>query len=215
MEHTNNNMWTRREMLKTIAALTGGTLVGASAFLSGCKDKRAANIQFTAAEIALLDEIGETIIPATDTPGAKATEIGKFMQVIVKDCYTKEEQDAFVQGLGTWDALCKKQTGKTFMEASAAERKAFILTLEKEAKPFDAKVDEEEKKEREAAKKQGWKAEVDYQRKPRHYYSMIKGLTVWGFFSSKIGMTVIQNYQPVPGKYDGAYPYKKGDKMIS
>ncbi len=31
---------------------------------------------FPLEELALLDEIGDTIIPATDTPGAKAVGIG-------------------------------------------------------------------------------------------------------------------------------------------
>ncbi|MEO7834449.1 MAG: gluconate 2-dehydrogenase subunit 3 family protein, partial [Ginsengibacter sp.] len=48
---------------------------------------------FTEENIKLLDEIGETIIPATSTsPGAKAARIGEFMKVYVTDCYTPEEQ---------------------------------------------------------------------------------------------------------------------------
>jgi hypothetical protein len=213
MEHNNNNnTWTRRELIKTIAVLTGGAVAGGSMFLSGCKNKNTNNIQFTAAEIALLNEIGETILPTTNTPGAKAAKVGEFMQTMVKDCYTPAQQTTFLEGLRNFDSLSKKQVGKGFMELDVEKRKAFLVSLEKEAKPFDAKVADEETKERENLKKTDWRAEVDYQDKPRHYYTMMKQLTIFGFFSSKIGMTEVQDYKPVPGKYDGAYPFKKGDR---
>jgi len=35
-----------------------------------------------------------------------------------------------------------------------------------------------------------------------------------GFFTSKLAMEQCFNYQAVPGKYDGAVPYKKGDKLF-
>jgi hypothetical protein len=41
---------------------------------------------------------------------------------------------------------------------------------------------------------------------------MMKQLTLFGFFTSKEGATQALRYIAVPGHYDGAYPYKKGDK---
>jgi hypothetical protein len=211
MENIQNN-WSRRDLLKTIAILTGGAVMGSSIFLEGCKTKAGTTLNFTTAQLALLDEIGETIIPTTDTPGAKAAGIGKFMQTMVTDCYTAEQQQVFLKGLDGFDEACKKQQGKSFMECNAEQRKAFLVSLEKEAKPFDEKIGEEEKKERETIKQKGWQAELDYQGKPRHYYTMMKQLTLWGYFSSEVGMTKAMVYNPVPTKYDGAYPYKVGDK---
>ena len=66
----------RRELLKLIALLTGGAVVGGEVFLSGCKTAGKTDAGFTTTTIALLDEIGETIIPATATPGAKAAKVG-------------------------------------------------------------------------------------------------------------------------------------------
>ncbi|MEM9985724.1 MAG: gluconate 2-dehydrogenase subunit 3 family protein, partial [Bacteroidota bacterium] len=40
----------------------------------------------------------------------------------------------------------------------------------------------------------------------------MKQLTLWGFFSSKIGATEVLRYLEVPGKYDGSYPYQEGDR---
>ncbi len=211
MENIQTN-WSRRDLLKTIAILTGGAVMGSTIFLEGCKTKDGVTLNFTTAQLALLDEIGDTIIPTTDTPGAKAAAIGKFMQTMVADCYTPAQQKVFLKGLDVFDEACKKQQSKSFMDCNAEQRKAFLVSLEKEAKPFDQKVGEEEGKEREAEKKKGWIAELDYQGKPRHYYTMLKQLTLWGYFTSEVGMTKAMIYMPVPSKYDGAYPYKVGDK---
>jgi hypothetical protein len=67
-----------------------------------------------------------------------------------------------------------------------------LTELEKEAKAFnEARSDKE---------------------KPVHYYTMMKQLSLWGFFSSKTGMTETLRHAPVPGRYDGNVPYTKGEK---
>lgn len=208
-----NTNWSRRDLLKTIAILTGGAVIGGSLFMQGCKNNGGAALNLSPTQLALLDEIGETIIPATDTPGAKAAKIGAFMNTMVSDCYTAEEQKVFAAGVNGFEDGCKKLNNKSFAECSVEQRKAFLVTLEKEAKEFDKKVNEENKKEKEAAKAKGWQADLDFKNKPNHYYTMLKQLTLFGYFTSEIGMTKAQNYVPVPTKYDGAYAYKAGDKL--
>lgn len=198
----------RRELLQHIALLTGGWVVGADVFLTGCSTGKKKEILFTDEEIALLDEVGETIIPATDTPGAKAAEIGRFMQTIVTDCYTQQEQDAFIEGIRTLDKLCKQQYGKTFLECNAAERKSFLISLEKEAKAFNRRVEEKNLAAKAAANAKG----ESYTPIPVHYYTMMKQLTLWGFFTSKTGATETLRHIAVPGRYDGNVPYTPGEK---
>ena len=47
---------------------------------------------------------------------------------------------------------------------------------------------------------------------PTHYFDMLKGLTVSGYFSSEIGMTQAREYLPLPGKFEACIPYNQGDK---
>ncbi|MDE0359690.1 MAG: gluconate 2-dehydrogenase subunit 3 family protein, partial [Rhodospirillaceae bacterium] len=47
------------------------------------------------------------------------------------------------------------------------------------------------------------------------FFAAIKQLTVTGYYTSEIGMTVERVYLPVPGRYDGAYPYADGDRLFS
>lgn len=209
----------RRELLKMIAVLTGGVVIGGEVFLTGCKTAGKADAGFTAATITLLDEIGETIIPATTTPGAKAAQIGEFMKTIVTDCYTTKQQTAFTNGIATLEKACKKMNGKNFMDCTQQQRHDFLVTLEKEAKDFNTKKDSDDKPKREIHEqtnaKLAWKDRTDYEGTPSHYYTMMKQLTLWGYFTSKPGATEQLRNLPVPGKYDGAYPYKKGDKAFS
>jgi hypothetical protein len=206
----------RRELLKKIALLTGGVVVGGELFLTGCKTGAKADAGFTAANISLLDEVAETIIPATSTPGAKAAKVGEFMKVMVTDCYTQKQQDAFVSGIGELDAACKKMHSKGFIDCTAEQRKAFLTSLEKEAKEFNQKRDETDKPLSEEHKKKNetlaWKDQTEFEGTPSHYYTMMKQLTLLGFFTSKTGMTETLRHIAIPTKYDGAYPYAKGEK---
>ncbi|MGG9961274.1 gluconate 2-dehydrogenase subunit 3 family protein [Ferruginibacter sp. SUN106] len=199
----------RRELLKMIAVLTGGVVIGGDVFLSGCTNKEADASTFSASNIALLDEVGETIIPTTSTPGAKATKIGEFMKTIVTDCYNADQQKAFGDGLAGLNAACEKANGKSFMDATPDQRKAFLIGLEKEAKEYNKQRDEKEKDAREKARKD---MDPNFVSAPSHYYSMLKQLTLWGYFSSEIGSKQALRFLPIPGHYDGALPYKKGDK---
>jgi hypothetical protein len=206
----------RRELLKMIAVLTGGAVIGGEVFLSGCNAGGKADAGFTAANISLLDEIGETIIPATTTPGAKAAQVGEFMKIMVTDCYTGAQQTAFTNGMASLEEACKKTNGKSFMDCTPVQRHDFLVSLEKEAKDFNTKRDEDDKLKREANDKANstlpWKDQKEFAAAPGHYYTMMKQLTLLGFFTSKTGMTETLRHLPVPGKYDGAFPYAKGDK---
>jgi hypothetical protein len=183
----------RREALARIMAITGTMVVGAEFFLAGCARPEAAKRTVTLApdELALLDEVGETIIPATDTPGAKAVKIGSFMAVMARDCYDDTSYTAFRAGIATVDAASQKKFGKTFVAGSATERTALLNEIEREQRAYTAA------KERSDAP---------------HYFRLMKELTLVGYFSSEIGCTKALRYAESPGRYDGNAPYAKGDR---
>lgn len=185
----------RREALSSVALLLGGTIIGAEAFLSGCtntdKNIGAAGLNFSPDDISFLDEVGETIIPATSTPGAKEAKIGEFMKTIVTDCYEPKDQQIFLDGMKKLDEASKKKNGKSFLAANPQERHDLLVDLDKEQKDYMSKKKPED---------------------PSHYFRMMKELTLWGYFTSEVGATKALRYIAVPGKYEGCIPYKKGDK---
>jgi len=195
-----------------IALVTGSAVIGGEFFLSGCTSGVKTDAGFTPANISLLDEIGETILPATSSPGAKAAQVGQFMKVFVADCYTQDSQDAFTKGIAELQDACKKMHDKSFMDCTPEQRAQLLLKLEEESKSHNKMLDDKEKSSRDVVQKENKESLVP---SPRHYYTMMKQLTLLGFFTSKPGTTEAMRYVPVPGKYDGALPYKKGDKAFS
>src|SRR6476661_5716926 len=106
----------RREAVKYISVLMGAAMVGGDAFLLGCKSNSGNTDWLSSESVAYLDEIGETILPRTSTPGAKDAQVGKFMQVMVNDCYEEGDQKAFKEGMDKLNDASKKKFDKTFME---------------------------------------------------------------------------------------------------
>jgi hypothetical protein len=186
----------RREAITKVGWLLGGTIIGGNLFLEiGCspspEKSASAGAFFNADTISLLDEMGETILPATSSPGAKAAKIGEFMNVMVRDCYTESDQKVFREGIEKLDKQCEKEHGKPFMKATAAERTAFFTKMDAEQKAYMKDKTAEQ---------------------PSHHFRMLKELTLLGFFTSEVGATKALRYIAIPGKYDGDVPYKKGDK---
>jgi len=207
----------RREAVKYISILLGGTLVGADAFLSGCKSDTAKPGEWSTDDIAYLNEIGETILPQTSTNGAKAANVGQFMSVMVNDCYEEEEQKAFREGMDKLNDASKKKFNKSFMESTPEQRTQLLVALDQEAKDYQKKVSDFNKNETQKEKDEMAKGNKDYkkQRMSPHYFSLMKQLTLLGYFTSEVGQTKALRYVPVPGKFEGCIPYKKGDKAFA
>jgi hypothetical protein len=183
----------RRDALLQVSTLMGGGLVGGAALLSACavSGSRPVGEVFTAAEIALLDEIADTILPATGTPGAKAAGVGEFMSVMVADTYTSREQQIFFDGLDRLNAECLADHGVDFMAATPSARTALLTRLDREQYDY-----------------MGSREPGD----PVHFFRMLKELTLSGYFTSEIGYTQAMRYIESPGRFDPCVPYQAGDR---
>jgi hypothetical protein len=111
--HTTNPI-SRREAMQRVTVLLGGVaLIDGERVLAAMADAASATRPrtplrrrcrqgvgtFTAADVAFLDEIAETILPETNTPGAKAARTGAFMALMVTDAYTPRHQQIFRDGM--------------------------------------------------------------------------------------------------------------------
>ncbi len=188
----------RREAIMRVAALMGGTaLVGGSALISACGKERAPAQTgvglFTAEDVALLDEIAETILPQTKTPGAKAAQVGAFMALMVTDTYDARDRAIFRAGMLRLDEASKQANGgASFLSATPEQRLALLERLDREQKEFqDAKKEDE---------------------RP-HYFRMMKQLTLLGYFTSEIGCTQALRYMETPGRFDPCVPYTEGETI--
>jgi hypothetical protein len=212
MNNEQNPTLTRREAIVGVTALLGGSaLIGGEGLLASRLDARALDEalaqgtgSFTAADVALLDEIAETILPETSTPGARAAKTGAFMALMVTDNYTERDRRVFREGMSQVDAECHTMHGVRFMQATPAQRLLLVEKLDREQKTA--------MEERAAAPRSRAPAATTTDDEPAHYFRMMKELTLLGYFTSEIGYTKAMRYIESPGRFDPCVPHAPGDK---
>jgi hypothetical protein len=196
----------RRTVIKNLALIIGG-----AALLPACSQDKAKskvalkNIEITADQEALIGNVSETFIPKTSTPGAKELQLHLFVLKMLDDCYKKEDQQAFITGMGHFSDAAQKQYGKLFDGLDVKTREAFLLDIEKEGKA-------EEAANKSGDKNTGGPANMPtgkYSPELKKFYSVVKRQTINGYTNSKYFMTNIVVYELVPGRYNAHFPYKQ------
>ena len=137
------------------------------------------NISISGEQEKMLAELAETIIPKTETPGAKDISAHLFALKMVDDCYKKEDQQKFVQGLAAFEKTTKEKFGRSFYGCNTTQREQLMSEME--------------------AKKDSKDADVQF-------YSSMKGLTIRAYTSSQFYLTKVQVYKLVPGPFKGCVP---------
>jgi hypothetical protein len=221
----------RREAIRRVSALLGGAaFVGGSDLLAAVEkaSSRAEHApgKFSAQEVAFLDEIAETILPETKTPGAKAAKTGAFMALMVTDCYSPAEQKVFLDGMRKVDEAARKTRNVSFMAATPPQRLAVLTLLDHEQKRvMDAREAADRKRKGLSPVVKGDETEARAEnvpgtiaggaetttREPAHYFRMMKELALLGYFTSKVGCTQATRYVEVPGRFDPCIPYTPGE----
>jgi gluconate 2-dehydrogenase gamma chain len=180
----------RREALKRTAWMMGGILSAPAiaGVLKGCTAKP--TIDWKPAflkedQAVLVTQVAEIIIPKTDSPGAKDVGVPGFIDSMLKDVYSEEDQKRYLDGLDAFNKDAEKEYGDPFIELSAEDQAAFVKKVHDEAV-------KEEKSDRRPPK--------------RPFILMTKELTMLGFFTSKPGASEVLQYMAVPGAYKGCVP---------
>ncbi len=162
-----------------MALVAAGLLVLPGCDTSGWKETavQATDPLLSAKQEDLLAEIVETLIPTTDTPGAKELKVHAYVHKMVADCFEEDAQQALVKGLNQVEKLSDKKYNKAFAAASMEERTA-ILEQMSQTEGTDQK----------------------------EFFGLVKGLTIQGYMTSEYMMTNITKYEMVPGRYLGCVP---------
>jgi glucoside 3-dehydrogenase (cytochrome c) hitch-hiker subunit len=105
----------------------------------------------------------ELIIPQTDTPGAKAAHVNRFIDWVLSEA-PAVERDAFVSGLAWMDEQSRSRHQKDFVSAAAEQQTALLTRLADEA----TKAPEDE-------------AGVTF-------FRAIKSMTISGYYSTQVGL---------------------------
>lgn len=168
----------RRIALQHMAAVAGGLLT-LPAWATSWNSTAVLPLEpyLSAREDKILAEIVETIIPATDTPGAKALHVHSFIQKMIKDCHEEEVQQNTVKGLNKVDEMARKSYNQPFEACTTAQRMDLLSQMEKSTESQSA-----------------------------DFFKLIKDLTIQGYMTSEYVMTKHMNYTMVPGHYYGCVP---------
>ena len=197
----------RRDLLKMIMATTGVAMVGGDAFGYEMKGQvPLSKTIFSSDDAILFNEVAEVILPRTSTPGAKDANVGLMALILANDCYTLRERDTLVKGLQSLNEQTQKIYGSPYLLLSTEQKTELVKQLDVDAKEYNNKQNIY------------YLSVTPYDRnrndeKPLpHYFTLIKQLTLFSFFTSKKGATKVLRYEAIPGKYNGELPYKKGDR---
>ena len=158
---------------------SGAVLLPASLRGANGASIRLETLKIDADQEAVLAEFVETLIPKTDTPGAKELKVHFFVLKMVDDCHGPEEQKLLVDGLAAVDNLAEKQFGNRFVACTPAQRKTLLERLNRK-KEVSAEL---------AA-----------------FNTLVKNRAIQGYLVSQYVMTSLLPHKMIPDTYDGYYP---------
>src|SRR5438132_9392932 len=124
----------RRELLRVLgASALLPALPGRSAERLGAAGRRI-HAQARSRGLQVLDPhqsetvatIAELIIPTTDTPGARAAQVHRFIDLLLAEWAPDDDRKQFLDGLADVDARARTAYGTDFISATAAQREAIL-----------------------------------------------------------------------------------------
>lgn len=137
------------------------------------------NFDVSAEQEELLAEIASTIIPQTDTLGAKEVEVHLFVLKMLYDCYSIADQTEFFNGLIQLSFYSKKHYGKVFQNCTSDQRQQILKDIEDK------------------------KSETQ---KLLRFYTIMKAKTIQGYVTSKFVVRDVKKYELIPTvKYNGYF----------
>jgi len=179
----------RRTAIRQLAIISAGVTLLPSCFheQSG-KGISFNHFKVTGDQQQLLGMLTATLIPTTDTPGAKEVSADRFVWKMLDDCATDADRSKFLNGLQQFDAAAKTSGGQSFVKLDPAGREALLSAIEEKKMPGDELV---------------------------FFYSTTKRLTILAYSSSQYFLTKVQVYELVPGRWHGCVPVKTKSRQAS
>ena len=136
----------------------------------------------------LLIALVDTILPATDIPGAKDLEVHLFVQKMITDCYEPEVQESLKKGLKMVEEMAQQSYGTPFGTCNTMQKEEILMKLEN---PLNTEISPETQ------------SAENVQQQEYEFYDLVKKLTIRGFMTSEYVMTNHTDYNMMPGHFHG------------
>lgn len=177
----------RRTAIKQLAALCGLALSASSlslmaaSFTSPKDMSRRKERLLNPEQLALVRELGEIIIPTTDTPGAIGAEVHNFIDYQASYCLDATEQKILISFLATISSTATKNYGKDFLLCDKTQQIELLTHMEK--------------------------AQSGFTQEDRQHFKQFKALVLFGYYTSEVGATKELAYLAIPGGYKGSVKF--------
>ena len=161
---------TRRAMLKSTATALAATPMLAKTVLEQKPQQPNAPRFFTPDEFKLVDELTEIILPTDEySPGARAAQVAAYIDMRLAEAFTNEPRQQWRAGLPLIDALARELYGKTFLQASEAQRLVVVARIAQ--------------------------GESNPSKPEEKFFVLLKQQTTQGYYTSKIGIHQEMEYK--------------------
>jgi len=132
-------------------------------------------------QLELVRALAETIVPATDTPGAVEVGAPEFVDLLLAEWYPVAERDEILAGLTALDARCRERFGNPFAQLNRADRATFLDTID------------------------GVRGERGTMESA---YARVKDGLIFGFVTSREISELTRTTPIIPGRFDGCIPLR-------
>lgn len=132
-------------------------------------------------QLATVEVLEELIIPTTDTPGAKAALVHRYVDLFLND-ESDSERIRFLNGLGWLDGYCLSKFQKPFVKLTEAQQVGVLETLDQQ---------------KESGVEEG-----------NRFFRLAKSLVSRIYYNTKIGYEELNKGGRVPSSYGCLAPAK-------
>lgn len=184
---------TRRQALRRVGVLLGGVVSTPTVGAVLSDWERETGQEWTPRTLTpeqneMVATMAEIIIPETDTPGARAANVNRFIDAMLTGSYVPGDRKRFLEGLDDVNARSRNRFGARFIECADEEQLALVAELDDETFGPDAPQPDEDEPS---------------------FFRMMKELVIVGYYTSEVGATEELKTNIVPGRYDGDVPYEE------
>lgn len=187
----------RRHALAGITAMFGSALFAPIARAAGAVEQTRGAVPvisdgppsvavFTPTQRATMVALSERVIPTTDTPGAIAAKVPEFIEKMLADWSLPADRVPIIAGLNAIEARSQSVNKVPAAKATAAQQDTLLTEAMEGVLP-----------------------------EGRAFFEPFRQLVVTGYYTSEIGITQEREYLPVPGEYNGVFPYSQVNKVYS
>ncbi len=170
----------RRALLLGAVVLLGGAAALSRFNRKSATDPSAIGPAMSAEQFALLEQITEVMIPATDTPGAIAAGVPAFIRKMLAEWASTSTRAELAGVLEAVDKHAWAKFGAAFVELPPERRHAVVRGFDEER--------------------------MGRQDPP---YGKFKYLVLAGYYLSEIGATQELRYELIPGAWRGCVPFSE------